>query len=41
MDSRTKYGKQNYKALTKYYREYLYNFTIRVIFLGKNKGKAR
>lgn len=28
-DSKTKYGRQNYKALIKYYREYLYKFDIK------------
>ena len=32
-DSKTKYGRQNYKALIKYYREYIYNIDIKSYFL--------
>ena len=32
-DSKTKYGRQNYKALIKYYREYIYNGDIKSYFL--------
>lgn len=42
MDSRTKYKKQNYKALIKYHIKISSQHQYRkIIFLGKYKGKDR